>query len=139
MPAISEQAQNDDQQQPAHTLAGKKYPFKSLIPCDLRQFTRSQLKEYFLNTYDLDELIFTAIKDEKYFYKCPDRLRLPLIFYLAHTASVFVNKMMLAGLIDKRVNRDFETMFETGVDEMSWDDTVRELSYGWFLQVAVGE
>ena len=38
--------------------------------------------------------------DEKYFYKCPDRLRLPLIFYLAHTASVFVNKMMLAGLIE---------------------------------------
>lgn len=24
----------------------------------------------------------------------------------------------------KRVNRDYETMFETGVDEMSWDDTV---------------
>ena len=25
----------------------------------------------------------------------------------------------------KRINRAFETMFETGVDEMSWDDTVR--------------
>ena len=24
----------------------------------------------------------------------------------------------------ERVNFDFETMFETGVDEMSWDDTV---------------
>ena len=23
------------------------------------------------------------------------------------------------------MNRSFETMFETGVDEMSWDDTVR--------------
>jgi hypothetical protein len=26
----------------------------------------------------------------------------------------------------KRVNREFETMFETGVDEMSWDDTVSD-------------
>ena len=45
---------------------------------------------------------FFFFAEEKYFYKCPDRLRLPLIFYLAHTASVFVNKMMLAGLIDVR-------------------------------------
>ena len=79
----------------------------------------SQVKEYFLNAYDLGELLFTAIKgnsqqickcvntiifinyaDENYFYKCPDRLRLPLIFYLAHTASFYINKMILAGLID---------------------------------------
>ena len=26
--------------------------------------------------------------------------------------------------MQKRVNRHFEIMFETGVDEMSWDDTV---------------
>jgi len=62
--------------------------------------------------------------DEQYFYKCPDRLRLPLIFYLCHTATLYVNKLLLAGMIEKRVNRHFEIMFETGVDEMSWDDTV---------------
>ena len=67
------------------------------------------------------------------FYMCPDRLRLPLIFYYAHTAVVYWNKMMLAGLVDRRLNPDFETMFETGVDEQSWDDTVR---YGlWGDQV----
>lgn len=27
-------------------------------------------------------------------------------------------------MIQERVNMEFETMFETGVDEMSWDDTV---------------
>lgn len=27
----------------------------------------------------------------------------------------------------ERVNLEFETMFETGVDEMSWDDTVRSI------------
>ncbi len=26
--------------------------------------------------------------------------------------------------LQERVNKDFEIMFETGVDEMSWDDTV---------------
>ncbi len=80
----------------------------------------SQIKEYFTNSYDLDELIFTAITgtpnsitvripsfnhciaDEENFVKCPDRLRLPLIFYLAHTASVYVNKLMLAGLMKVR-------------------------------------
>ena len=37
--------------------------------------------------------------DNAAFYTCPDRLRLPLVFYVAHTSAVFVNKMMLAGLI----------------------------------------
>ena len=81
--------------------------------------------------------------DEKNMYKSPDRLRLPLIFYLGHTASVYINKLLLAGLIQvycslylciwlapflefnkERVNATFESLFELGVDEMSWDDTV---------------
>ena len=73
------------------SLVDRTYPFRSLIPCDLRDFTRryvpsrswflpsmmwqcilywnptsyfghfSQIKEYFLNAYDLGELLFTAI------------------------------------------------------------------------------
>ena len=39
------------------------------------------------------------LADETAYYKCPDRLRLPLVFYIAHTAVVFVNKMLLGGLI----------------------------------------
>ena len=39
-------------------------------------------------------------------YKSPDRLRLPLIFYLAHTASVYINKLLLAGLIRVICTRD---------------------------------
>lgn len=35
--------------------------------------------------------------------KCPDRLRLPLVFYYGHTASVYINKLMLAGLISVSV------------------------------------
>ncbi|XP_019854503.1 PREDICTED: ergothioneine biosynthesis protein 1-like isoform X1 [Amphimedon queenslandica] len=101
----------------------KEYVFSSLAPPNLNLFTRKEMRSYFENAYDLDEGLFSAIKDEKYFYMCPDRLRLPLIFYFGHTATLYVNKLLLAGLIKERVNRSFEKMFETGVDEMSWDDT----------------
>ena len=37
--------------------------------------------------------------DARDVYKCPDRLRLPLIFYMGHTATLYVNKLLLAGLI----------------------------------------
>ncbi len=40
------------------------------------------------------------LTEEKYFYTYPNRLRLPLIFYLGHTAAFYVNKLVLAGLID---------------------------------------
>ncbi|KAJ8306303.1 hypothetical protein KUTeg_016848 [Tegillarca granosa] len=108
--------------------------FKSLRPPNLNECTKKQLQEYFENSYDLNESLFTAFKDDSVFYKCPDRLRLPLIFYFCHTACVYVNKLMLAGLIKERVNLEFETMFETGVDEMSWDDTENYRmggSYNW--------
>lgn len=95
----------------------------SLRPPDLSCCTKTELKEYFENSYDLNESLFTSLRDESVFYVCPDRLRLPLVFYFAHTASVYINKLMLAGLIQERVNLEFETLFETGVDEMSWDDT----------------
>ena len=33
-----------------------------------------------------------------------------------------MNKLRLAGLIERPINPHFEVLFETGVDEMSWDD-----------------
>jgi 5-histidylcysteine sulfoxide synthase len=44
------------------------------------------------------------------------------IFYYGHPAALYVNKLRVAGLIDKGINPYFESLFETGVDEMSWDD-----------------
>ena len=46
--------------------------------------------------------IMTSYTDEKYLYRCPDRLRLPLIFYLPHPSSMYINKLMLAGLLTVR-------------------------------------
>lgn len=103
-------------------------------PCALNNCTKEQLLNYFENTYGLDEWLFSSIRDEESFYKCPDRLRLPLIFYYCHPAVVFVNKLILAGLIKQRINEKYEAMFETGVDEMSWDDTENYRmggSYDW--------
>ena len=42
------------------------------------------------------------MSDESAFYACPDRLRLPLIFYYGHTATVYINKLLLAGLVQVR-------------------------------------
>ncbi|CAH1243382.1 Hypp7085 [Branchiostoma lanceolatum] len=103
-------------------LTGK-YRTTGTAPLDLSVCSKGDVLEYFEASYDLNESLFVGLKDEDAFYKCPDRLRLPLIFYYAHTATVYVNKLMLAGMLTERVNLDFETMFETGVDEMSWDDT----------------
>jgi hypothetical protein len=67
--------------------------------------------------------------DEAY-YKKPISLRHPLIFYLGHTATFFINKLLLAGLIERRINPRLESMFAIGVDEMSWDD-LNDARYDW--------
>ena len=48
-------------------------------------------------------IIIVYSPDDIYFYKSPDRLRLALIFYLGHTASMYINKLMLGGLIQVHV------------------------------------
>lgn len=49
-------------------------------------------------------------------------LRHPQIFYYGHTACLYINKLRVAGVLDKPVNPYFESIFEVGVDEMLWDD-----------------
>jgi 5-histidylcysteine sulfoxide synthase/putative 4-mercaptohistidine N1-methyltranferase len=53
-----------------------------------------------------------------------------LIFYYGHTATFFVNKLLLARMIDARINPRFESIFAVGVDEMSWDD-LNDAHYQW--------
>jgi len=91
---------------------------------------REEIKEYFLQTYSLDEKLFDLLKDEKCIYKQPNRLRHPLIFYYGHTATFFVNKLNLANILPNRVNKEFEAVFAIGVDEMSWDD-LESKHYSW--------
>ena len=91
---------------------------------------RNEIRKQFLQTYELDEKLFDLLKDKKYLYEQPNRLRHPLIFYYGHTATFFINKLALANIIKKRVNPRFESIFAIGVDEMSWDD-LNSRHYTW--------
>ena len=101
-----------------------------------------------MNAYDLDEAVFSGIKgqgsvlllnavfvcmdssivrsdplpfytDTAYFYKCPDRLRLPLVFYVAHPASVYINKLLLAGMIEVSYSAALSTICSPGSSDVS--------------------
>ena len=83
---------------------------------------REEIRNYFLKTWAIDELLYTQLKSDDIFYKRGDPLRHIILFYLGHTAAFFINKLFLAKIIDHRVNPKFESIFAIGVDEMSWDD-----------------
>jgi 5-histidylcysteine sulfoxide synthase/putative 4-mercaptohistidine N1-methyltranferase len=91
---------------------------------------RAELLRYFHATFDRYESLFEVLTCDEAYYKKPISLRHPLIFYFGHTATFFINKFMLAGLIDQRIDPRLESMFAIGVDEMSWDD-LDDARYDW--------
>ena len=94
----------------------------SLPMLDIRA-GRAALLSYFENTWRLTETLFSAlVSDEAYYVRPYHKTRHPFIFYYAHPVTFYVNKLLVAGLIDRPLNPHFEILFETGVDEMSWDD-----------------
>lgn len=91
---------------------------------------RQEILSYFYSTFDLDERLYDHLADDEAFYYRAEPLRHPLIFYLGHTASFYINKLNVARLAERRINPAFESMFAIGVDEMSWDD-LDEKNYDW--------
>ncbi|WP_417499760.1 5-histidylcysteine sulfoxide synthase [Methylophaga sp.] len=91
---------------------------------------RQEIADYFNFTFERYESLFATLSDDQAYFQKSIPLRHPLIFYFGHTATFFVNKMLLAGLIDKRIDPKFESMFAVGVDEMSWDD-LNDDHYDW--------
>lgn len=91
---------------------------------------RAEIRRYFHETYDAYELLFETLASDEAYYRRADLLRHPLIFYYGHTATFFVNKLLLGKFMDQRINPDFESTFAIGVDEMSWDD-LNEQHYDW--------
>ncbi|OGT72319.1 MAG: hypothetical protein A3H44_10475 [Gammaproteobacteria bacterium RIFCSPLOWO2_02_FULL_57_10] len=84
---------------------------------------RAAILHYFENTWALTESLFSALtSDEAYYLRPYHKTRHPLIFYYAHPVTFYINKLIVAGLLTEPVNKHFEFLFETGVDEMSWDD-----------------
>lgn len=91
---------------------------------------RRELRDYFNHTFTLYESLFETINADDAYYLRAEPLRHPLIFYFGHTATFFINKLILGKYIDRRVNETFESMFAVGVDEMSWDD-LNDAHYDW--------
>ena len=89
----------------------------------LDNVTRSATQDYFDNTWTLYEVLFAGLNSEEYFYRPPPHgLRHPQIFYYGHTPCLYVNKLLVSGVLEKGINPYFESIYETGVDEMLWDD-----------------
>lgn len=84
---------------------------------------REEIRAYFHNTYDIFEKIFEVLKSDEVFYQKSEPTRHPMIFYFGHTATFFINKLILMKIIKERINPEFESIFAVGVDEMEWDDT----------------
>lgn len=91
---------------------------------------QEEIRQYFHATFELFERVFRALNSEESYTIPPvHKLRHPLIFYLGHTATFYINKLALAGLTT-RINHKYEETFAVGVDEMSWDD-LNEAHYDW--------
>jgi len=99
---------------------------------------REEIRRYFHATFDVYERLFETLADSEAYYRRADPLRHPLIFYFGHTAVFFINKLVLAKLLDRRINPRFESVFAVGVDEMSWDD-LDESHYEWPSVAEVAE
>ena len=94
------------------------------------QKKREEIKEYFHKTFSLFEKLFDCFSDEEVFYFKPEPTRHPIIFYFGHTATFFINKLIISNVIHERVNAEYESMFAIGVDEMNWDD-MNASHYAW--------
>ncbi len=112
-------------------LMEKKYICKnvSLHGADIEQ-KREEILEYFNTTFTHFELLFDTFVDDSVFYEQPEPLRHKLIFYFGHTATFFINKLILGKYLKQRLNPSFESIFAIGVDEMSWDD-LNQQNYSW--------
>ena len=105
---------------PGMDAAGK---IRALPLPNLNRATRQDILDYFDNGWTITEVLFSALKSEEAFFRPPyHHLRHPMVFYYAHPAVLYINKLRVAGLIAQPIDEHAEHLFETGVDEMSWDD-----------------
>ena len=94
------------------------------------QAKREEILDYFHKTFTLDERLYDTLASDDAFYLRAEPLRQPPIFYLGHTGVFYINKLIIAKIIDRRINPAFESMFAVGVDELSWDD-LDDTHYEW--------
>jgi 5-histidylcysteine sulfoxide synthase/putative 4-mercaptohistidine N1-methyltranferase len=91
---------------------------------------RAEIRRYFHQTCAIYERLFDLIRDDASYYERHEPLRHPLIFYFAHPAVFYVNKLTAGRFISRRIDSVLEAMMAVGVDEMSWDD-LNTAHYDW--------
>ena len=97
---------------------------------------RAELRRYFHQTCEIYERLFALIRDDASYYERHEPLRHPLIFYYAHPAVFYLNKLTAGRFIPARLDPALEAMMAVGVDEMSWDD-LNTAHYDWPSVAAV--
>jgi len=91
---------------------------------------RAEIRRYFHQTCEIYERLLGLIKEDFSYYERHEPLRHPLIFYFAHPAVFYVNKLITGRFISERIDARLEAMMAVGVDEMSWDD-LNTAHYDW--------
>ncbi|MFZ4728834.1 MAG: 5-histidylcysteine sulfoxide synthase [Pseudanabaena sp.] len=85
-------------------------------PPNLHRCDRPEILAYFQRAWQIEDSLMKSLVNPETFYTNPDPLRNLLIFYLGHSAVFYINKLVKVGLLDQRLNPDFERLFEIGVD-----------------------
>lgn len=79
--------------------AAQPFPRTPLLAGDDPEARRAEIRACFHATCDRYESLFETLADDEAYTVRPITLRHPLIFYHGHTATFFVNKLVLAGLL----------------------------------------
>jgi 5-histidylcysteine sulfoxide synthase len=86
------------------------------MPPRLDSVEKQELSDYLDRAWRLGDTLMRSITDEEAIYTKADPLRHPLIFYLGHTASFYINKLCLAGALAQGIDPGYEELFAKGVD-----------------------
>ncbi len=106
------------------------------VPPKLDSCNNQAILDYFENAWQLEDMLFRSLVGEDTFYINPDPLRNPLIFYLGHSAVFYINKLIRVGLLKKRINPDYEILFEIGVDPEKPEELDQAIAHLEWPQVA---
>ena len=56
---------------------------------------RGEIRAYFIATFERYEQLFEVLTGDEAYFKKPIALRHPLIFYLGHTATFFIKRLVI--------------------------------------------
>jgi 5-histidylcysteine sulfoxide synthase len=105
-------------------------------PPQLDNCDRQTILDYFEDAWRLEDMLMKSLVGSDTFYINPDALRNPLIFYLGHSAVFYINKLIRVGLLEKRLNPEYEILFEIGVDPEKSEELNQAIAHLNWPQVA---